>query len=71
MEKVSAVYPVEPHRAVGLEEAQHILGIGTSLIYRLMRTDRKFPKGLKIGKARRWIASDLIAWLETKKKSKI
>ncbi len=68
MERKEMNFPIEPHRAVGLEETQYILGVGTSLIYRLMRTDKKFPKGIKIGKARRWIASDLIAWLESKKK---
>ena len=58
---------MEPHRAIALAEAEEILGIKASLIYKLMKSDRKFPKGLKTGNARRWIASDLIKWLESKR----
>ncbi|MFM7113914.1 MAG: helix-turn-helix transcriptional regulator [Planctomycetota bacterium] len=57
-------------RAVRAREAAHLLGISRSLFYLLAAKEKSFPQGVKLGKARVWLISDLFNWLSQKPKPK-
>jgi predicted DNA-binding transcriptional regulator AlpA len=57
-------------RAVRAKEAAAILGIGRSTLFVLMNTEPGFPKGVKVGRSRVWLISDLFAWLRKKSNSR-
>jgi predicted DNA-binding transcriptional regulator AlpA len=48
------------------DEAARYLNISKSMIYKLCRTDKSFPKGAKFGKVRVWLRRDLEAWAARK-----
>jgi excisionase family DNA binding protein len=48
------------------DEAAAFLNISKSMIYKLLRVDRNFPKGMKFGKSRRWLRKDLEAYANRK-----
>lgn len=58
-----------PDNAVKLQEVMHITKRSKTIIYLDIR-DGKFPAGFLIGKrARVWMLSDIMAWLESRKVS--
>lgn len=58
----------QKERAVRVREAAELLGISRSLFYILLASDKSFPQGVKLGRARVWMVSDLFAWLGKKTK---
>ena len=40
-----------------------ILNIHRVSVYRLCETERTFPRGFKLGKNRRWLLSEVNAWV--------
>jgi len=51
-------------RAINSREAAELLGISLATLYRMTSNGSTFPKGTKIGRARRWWISDLVNWME-------
>lgn len=54
------------NRAVRGKEAAAILGISLAMVYKLLDTDKKFPKGSKLGRCRIWLTNDLLEYLAKK-----
>ena len=56
-------------RALNGREACHLLGVCLSHLYALMRDEPGFPPGVRLGRSRRWMASDLLRWMDKKAKT--
>lgn len=54
------------NKAVRGKEAAAILGISLAMVYKLLETDKKFPRGAKLGRARVWLKNDLLEYLARK-----
>ena len=46
-----------------VKQLAKILNIHRVSIYRLLETERTFPRGFKLGKNRRWLLSEVNAWV--------
>jgi predicted DNA-binding transcriptional regulator AlpA len=57
----------EYYKAVRAKEAASILGLSIAMVYKLLDTDRLFPKGSKLGKARVWHKGDLLTYMAKRK----
>lgn len=53
-------------RLLTLDGVIRFTGLSIPTIYRHIRCG-EFPKPIKLGRASRWVESELIAWLEAKK----
>jgi len=52
-----------PDRLIGLDRVMEIVGLGKTLIYRLIG-DGAFPKQIKLGQnASRWSESEIFSWI--------
>lgn len=59
-------YSLSAH-AVRLRELCDMVGLSRSTVYALLRDDPTFPRGFYPSvRARAWLASDVIAWRETR-----
>lgn len=47
---------------INLQEVRKITGMGTTYIYNRM-ADGTFPNRIKVGRASRWLKSDVIKWV--------
>lgn len=47
---------------INLHEVRKITGMGTTYIYNRM-ADGTFPKRIKVGRASRWLKSDVVKWV--------
>lgn len=60
----------EPDRFLKLDEVKHLVGLGKTMIYRLIGEDR-FPAPYKISPfVARWSQSEIEAWVATVKTNK-
>lgn len=57
-------------KALTITQAASFLGVSRSFIYRLIQTDKAFPKGAIIGARRRFLASDLHQYMAKKSQAK-
>ena len=57
----------ELRRLVDIKKISESIGITKSGIFNLMKAG-KFPKGIKIGSARRWDIDDVNNWLKSQNK---
>lgn len=57
----------EFYKAVRMKEAAEILGISEAMVFKLLATDKQFPKGSKLGKARVWHKGDLLSYMIKRK----
>ena len=55
-------------RGVDVREAAGLLGVSRSCVYSLLRRDRSFPRGAKLGRRRVWLISELLRFIETRSK---
>jgi len=53
-------------RLITVDEVVRFTGLSVPTIYRHIRNG-EFPKPIKLGRASRWVDSELVAWLEAKK----
>ncbi len=60
----------EVHRGLSVVEVAAFLGVSRSMVFKLEKTDRSFPRPAKIGRVKRWIASDVSAWFAAKRRAK-
>lgn len=51
---------------VSIQEVMRALGLSRSGLYALCRRGQ-FPRGINVGRSRRWAVSELQAWLDAKK----
>jgi len=51
-----------PVKALSLDLVIETTGLGKTTLYGLMKSN-KFPRPLKIGKASRWLTTDVSEWL--------
>ena len=53
-----------PENLLTISQLSEILRIHRITLYRLLQTDKSFPKGFLLGRNRCWQASDVRSWLE-------
>ena len=53
-----------PENLLTISQLSEILRIHRITLYRLLQTDKSFPKGFLLGRNRCWQAFDVRSWLE-------
>ena len=53
-----------PENLLTISQMSELLQIHRITLYRLLQTNKSFPKGFLLGRNRRWQASDVRSWLE-------
>ena len=50
-------------RGLRVGEVAELMGVSRSLVWKLDKTDQHFPKGARIGRARVWLTSEIVAYM--------
>ena len=58
--------PSMEESALTVKHLCKILNLHRVTIYRLRETDRNFPRGFTVGASRRWLKSEILAWLRAR-----
>ena len=53
-----------PENLLTISQLSEVLQVHRVTLYRLLQTNKSFPKGFLLGRNRRWLANDVRAWLE-------
>jgi len=53
-------------RALRDVEVAHILNVSRRSVHQRAADDAGFPASIRIGRSRRWLLSELLAWMRTK-----
>lgn len=49
-----------------MSDVCRMLGVASGTVYALLKSDPRFPQGAVIGKHRRWLKTDIDAWVVSK-----
>ena len=55
--------PITTPLVVNAKGACKLLAISQTTLHKLINRDDRFPSGAKIGRSRRWLVADLVAYL--------